>query len=265
MLLTIFHASILIFGTMTIFFGISIFKKDNSIIDIAWPLGFMQIALYLVYQHSNPGTLQSICTVLVLLWGLRLAAHLAERNEQVGEDPRYRQWRIDWSKHGKFYFFIRSFFQVFMLQGIILVIISLPIMAIQTDQTHTALTMISFLGLAVWIIGFLFEMIADYQLANFKRTNTNPQSIMTSGLWRYSRHPNYFGESLMWWGLWLMALETQYGLLTVASPITITLLLLFVAGVPLAEKSLEHLPAFVAYKRKTSVFFPLLPQKERAS
>lgn len=265
MLSTIVHASILIFGTMTIFFTISILKKDNSIIDIAWPLGFMQIALYLVYQHPNPGTLQYACTILILLWGLRLAVHLAERNERVGEDPRYRQWRIDWSKHGQLYFFIRSFLQVFMLQGIILIIISLPIMAIQTDHAHTTLSMINLLGLGVWVAGFLFEMIADYQLANFKRTNNNPQSIMDSGLWQYSRHPNYFGESLMWWGLWLMAIQSQYGLLAVASPITITLLLLFVSGVPLAEKSLEHLPAFAAYRKKTSAFFPLPPKKDNAS
>lgn len=261
MLITLLHTSILILSTMTIFFTISIFKQDNSIVDIAWPLGFMQIALYLLYQHPNPGSLQYACVILVLIWGLRLASHLTDRNQHVGEDPRYAAWRADWLKNGILYFYIRSFFQVFILQGIILTIISLPIIAIQRDFITTSLTSIACGGLFLWIIGFLFEVIADYQLAIFKKTNLQTNHILDTGLWKYSRHPNYFGESLMWWGLWLMASQTHHGLFALISPLTITTLLLFVSGVPLAEQSLAHIPAFASYKKRTSIFFPLPPRK----
>ena len=255
------HASILIFFTMTIFFGVSIWKKDNSVADIGWAIGFMQIALYLFYKNPAPGTLQYVATIFILLWGIRLTTHITHRNVQIGEDPRYRTWRTQWKAHGTVYFYVRSFLQIFMLHGLILVIVSMPIIAINSTTINTELNTYAMLGIMIWIIGFLFEIVADYQLEQFKRTNINPNMIMMKGLWRYSRHPNYFGESLMWWGLWIMSLETSYGPYALISPITITLLLLFVSGVPMAEASLVHIPAFAQYKKRTSKFIPWMPRR----
>ncbi len=260
MLLPLLHASILTFFTMTIFFIVAQIKKDNSIVDIGWGIGLIQIALYTFYKNPSAGQLQYIATALVLIWGLRLSTHITLRHSKIGEDPRYAAWRSAWFQRGSFYFYARSFVQIFMLQGFFMLLISLPILAINSSL-HTTIHTIELCGLSIWIIGFLFEAIADYQLALFKKHHQQGH-ILSSGLWHYSRHPNYFGESLMWWGLWFLSLHTGFALITMISPITITLLLLYISGIPLAEKAFSGNPMFAKYKSRTSAFIPLPPTKE---
>ncbi|NTV79869.1 MAG: DUF1295 domain-containing protein [Candidatus Aminicenantes bacterium] len=202
-----------------------------------------------------------LVTGLVAVWGLRLAGHIFVRNKKPGEDPRYAEWRRKWGRS----FVWRSYLQVFLLQGFFLLVISTPIILVNTDRVGYPSYGKGFpwlmAGLIVWGVGFFFESVGDAQLARFKRDPANRGKIMDRGLWRYSRHPNYFGESLMWWGIFLIALEVPYGWTTVASPALITFLLVRVSGVPLLEKRYAGNAAFQAYARRTSAFVPWLPKR----
>jgi steroid 5-alpha reductase family enzyme len=262
MMLPLLHASILTFFTMTIFFIVAQLKKDNSIVDIGWGIGLIQIALYTMYKNPSAGLLQYCVTILVLLWGLRLSSHITLRHSRIGEDQRYASWRTRWQQKGMPYFYLRGFAQIFMLQGFVMVVVGLPVIAINSSL-HSSLCLPELCGLGLWIIGFFFEAVADYQLAMFKKEHGTDGHILSSGLWHYSRHPNYFGESLMWWGMWLLSIHTGFAIITLASPVTITLLLLYVSGIPLAEKSLASNPNFQKYKSHTSSFIPLPPSQKK--
>jgi steroid 5-alpha reductase family enzyme len=192
---------------------------------------------------------------LVTIWGLRLAIHIYSRNKGKAEDFRYKAWREQWGK----WFLVRSYFQVFLLQGLFLFLISLPVILI--NQHTTALSFLDFLGIAVWIIGFYFEVVGDWQLSQFVREPSNRGKIIETGLWKYTRHPNYFGEVVQWWGIFLMAISLPNGILTIIGPLTITILILFVSGIPMLEKKYEGRADFEDYKRRTSAFIPLPPTK----
>ena len=241
---------------MTALFVVSIIKKDNSIADIAWGLGFILIALYTLFRTHLFLERHLLITFMALIWGLRLSTHIFMRNKGKGEDPRYAKWRQEWGT----YFFVRSYFQVFILQGFLMLIIATPIIWIHMSKTPS-LKFTDFIGLFIWLIGLLCESVADYQLAAFLKNPTNKGKIMMQGIWQYSRHPNYFGEVLIWWGIFIIALNTPGGLLTIISPLTITCLLLFVSGIPMAEKQIEYLPEFHTYKKRTSIFFPWFTKK----
>ncbi len=241
----------LIFFYMTGVFIIATLKKDNSIIDIAWGFGFILIALFSIAYTGFYTLRHDIVTTLVALWGIRLSGYIALRTWGKGEDPRYVVWRKTWGK----FVVIRSFFQIFMLQGLVMWIVALPIVIVNTSA-DTSLGMLDFLGIFVWGVGFFFETVDDYQLYWFLRSPYNQNHIMDQGLWRYTRHPNYFGESLIWWGMWIIACAVPYGYLTVVSPIMITAMLLFVSGIPLAEKPFAQNVAYQLYVRRTSAFIP---------
>jgi steroid 5-alpha reductase family enzyme len=230
-------------------------RGRNDIADVAWGLGFILVAAVSLFAgnvHSPRGILAS---GLVLIWGLRLALHIHSRNRGRGEDPRYRQWREEWGK----WFVLRSFLQVFMLQGILLLLVAVPIVFANTAPTGP-LGWLDLLGLLVWLYGFGFEAIGDLQLLKFIRNPANKGKLMTSGLWRYTRHPNYFGEVTLWWGIWLMTLNLPGGWLTVIGPLTITFLILKISGIPMLEKPYEDRADFQEYKLRTSAFFPLPPK-----
>jgi steroid 5-alpha reductase family enzyme len=240
---------------MTCWFIAAQIRGRNDIADVAWGLGFIlaaAVSLFAGGVHSPRGLLIS---ALVLIWGVRLALHIHNRNRGRGEDPRYRKWREEWGK----WFVLRSFLQVFMLQGILLLIVAIPIVFANTSPT-TPLGWLDLLGLAVWLYGFCFEAVGDWQLLMFIRNPDNKGKLMTSGLWRYTRHPNYFGEVTLWWGIWLMTLSLPGGWLTVVGPLTITFLILKVSGIPMLEKPYEDRADFQEYKRRTSAFFPLPPK-----
>ncbi len=255
------RAAVLVAAYMTAWFVIALIRKDNSLADIAWGLGFVLVAALTFFFRRTSLFLPVLVTSLVVIWGLRLSSHIFLRNRNKGEDPRYAAWRAKWGRS----FLWRSYLQVFLLQGLFLLIISMPVILVNTYRWvsppgHHGRGVWS-IGLVVWIAGFLFEAVGDAQLARFKKDPANKGRIMDKGLWRYTRHPNYFGESLMWWGIFLIALEVPYGWTTMASPLLITFLLVKVSGVPMLEKRYRGRPDFEAYARRTSVFIPWFPKK----
>jgi steroid 5-alpha reductase family enzyme len=249
---TIIETGLVICLYMTIVFILALMRKDNSIVDVAWGIGFIIIAVYTTIQSGEVDLRKMIVTLLVTLWGLRLSFHIMVRNSGKGEDFRYLAWRKTWK-----FFFIRSFFQIFMLQGLFMLIVSMPVWFINSGNGGP-LGLWDSLGLIVFGTGFLFEAIADYQLVDFKKNTANTGKIITTGLWAVSRHPNYFGEALVWLGLSFYALSFPYGWYTLVSPVIMTLLLRFVSGVPMLEKKYAGRPDWEDYKSKTAAFVPFL-------
>ncbi|HWS48970.1 MAG TPA: DUF1295 domain-containing protein [Candidatus Methanoperedens sp.] len=235
----------LIFGYMSSWFVISIIKKRNDIADIAWGMGFILISAYNIYSNYNPRIL--LISLLVLVWGLRLAIHIYHRNKNKKEDFRYLQWRHDWGK----YFYLRSYLQVYLLQGFFMWLIAFPIMI-----NSAGFNLLNLLGILIWVFGFYYESTADAQLARFIKDPKNKGKIMDQGLWATSRHPNYFGEVTLWWGIWLLSFSNPNSLISIIGPLTITILILKVSGIPLLEKKYEGNPLYEAYKKKTSIFIP---------
>lgn len=241
---------------MSALFVVSIIAKNNGVADIGYG-GAVLIAVASMALVAPPLTTASfVVCLLVALWALRLGIRIYIKNFGKPEDFRYRAWRESWGR----FFFVRSFLQIYMLQGAVAFIIALPIL-LSLAFPERIIWAVYFLGVALWCIGFIFESIADLQLDRFIKNPQNKGSIMTVGLWRFSRHPNYFGESLMWWGLAVACVGlTSTFALGFLSPILITFLLLKVSGVPMLEKRWEGNPAWEEYKARTSVFIPLPPK-----
>lgn len=239
---------------MIFWFIISVLKKRNDVADIAWGLGFVLMA-WLSFLLSDYSTTALLVNSLVTIWGIRLSWHIYLRNRNKSEDSRYLVWRKTWKC-----FYLRSFFQVFILQGIFLFLVSYPVMFINKFAT-TDFGIIEVVGMLVWGLGFFFESVGDRQLKLFISNPANKGKLMDQGLWRYSRHPNYFGEVTQWWGIFLIALSIPGSLSTIIGPLTITILILFVSGVPLLEKKYAGRPDFEDYKKRTSLFIPLPPSK----
>jgi steroid 5-alpha reductase family enzyme len=242
---------------MSSWFTYAWIKKRNDVADVAWGLGFVIMAWSSFLISNQISWRPLLVNLLVTLWGLRLAWHIYQRNRNKGEDYRYLEWREQWGK----WFYLRSYFQVFILQGIMLFLIVTPVLLINKDIGSTT-TALDIIGLVVWIIGFFFESVGDWQLSQFIKNPTKKGKIMQSGLWHYSRHPNYFGEVTQWWGIFLIALSLPHAWLTIIGPLTITTLILFVSGIPLLEKSFAGRTDFEEYKKKTSIFLPLPPKNQ---
>lgn len=240
---------------MSAWFLISVLKKRNDVADIAWGMGFAIVAVTSFYWGQK-SPISYLVTTLVIIWALRLSFHIYLRNRKKGEDYRYKKWREEWGK----LFYIRSFFQVYLLQGALMLIVVTPTVI----ANLTAINKFNFLtiiGLFIWIIGFLFETIGDWQLSRFIKDPMNQGKIIKSGLWRYTRHPNYFGEVSQWWGIWVIAISAPYGWIGIIGPLTISYLILRVSGIPLLEKKMAENPEFEEYKKETSIFFPMFPKK----
>lgn len=244
-----------LFLYMTVWSMFAIFYKRNDMADSAWGLGFVFVA-WLSFYISGYSIIGMLVTILVTIWGVRLAYHISFRNIKKTEDERYAKWRLEWGKWAD----IRSYFQVFMLQGILLFLISLSTIFINSSGLN-AISIYTILGVFVWIVGFVFESVGDMQLKNFIKDPLNRGKIMNLGLWKYTRHPNYFGEITMWWGIWIIALQIPNGIYTIISPLLISYLIIKVSGVPMLEKNLEKNPLFAEYKAKTSILIPWFPKK----
>ncbi len=253
--MTIFlHISLLVFAYVTLWFIISLIKKRNDVADIAWGLGFVLIAFFLFFtQAASP--ISILIYILVALWGTRLAIHIGSRSRGKEEDFRYRKWREEWGSN----FLIRSYLQVYVLQGFFMYIISLPII-IACISIENSVNSFTYIGFVLWLTGFLFETIGDYQLSVFMKNKKTKGDIMQTGLWRYTRHPNYFGEVLLWWGIFIITFPLENGIWGIISPLTITFLLLYVSGIPMLEAKYKDNPQFQEYKKRTSAFFPMPPK-----
>jgi steroid 5-alpha reductase family enzyme len=232
---------------------VSVFKRDVSIVDSAWSLMFLTMAVVYTSPAWLGGELAArplLMLALVAAWALRLSAYITWRNLGEGEDRRYRAIR---RKHEPGFAF-KSLYLVFGVQGVLAWIISLPLLAAAT-ATH-GLGIIDALAVLVWLAGFSFETLADAQLAAFRSRPENRGKVLDTGLWRYTRHPNYFGECLVWWGLYLLAVAAG-GWWTFPAPLLMTFLLLRVSGVTLLERDIgERRPAYADYVRRTNAFIP---------
>jgi steroid 5-alpha reductase family enzyme len=248
--------SALLFSYMTLWFVASLIKKRNDVADVAWGLGFVLMAWASYFLSGDSGMRGLLVGILVSIWGLRLAWHIHSRNKGKAEDYRYLAWRKEWGK----WFYIRSYFQVYLLQGFLLSLIVLPVLLIN-KSAGAGLGPIDILGATVWLLGFYFEAVGDAQLARFIKNPANKGKLMQSGLWAYTRHPNYFGEVTQWWGIWLVALSVPNGWIGIIGPLTITFLILKVSGIPMLERKMAENPEFENYKNRVSMFFPMPPKK----
>lgn len=251
-----------------IWYLISLVKKRMDVADIAWGIGFASVAISLFIMYPMGGYNLPVYTA-VIAWGIRLAIHIGRRNNQKKEDYRYRQWREDWGDT----IYWRSFLQVFLLQGFFMWIIAAPLMVAAAAAEHSDGKITLFfsnnldgklfltVGLLVWLIGFLLQSVADDQLRRFIKTKTEGE-ILKTGLWKYSRHPNYFGEIVMWWGLFIMVVYLPGGGWALASPVLITYLVIFVSGVPMLENKKLGNSTYETYKKHTSMLIPWFPKKQ---
>jgi steroid 5-alpha reductase family enzyme len=239
----------------SLWFLVALKLRRNDVADVAWGAGFIVLALAGQFAAAAISIRGLLVLALVIIWGVRLSLHIGLRNRGKSEDARYRKWREEWGAHAT----VRAFFQVFLLQGFLAVVILFPVTYILAHQGFDV-TWLDAMGIAVWLMGFAFEAIGDLQLAQFKNVPGNRGRVITSGLWKYTRHPNYFGEVTLWWGVWLIACSAPGGWKTVFGPATITALILLVSGIPLLERKYEGNLEFKEYQRRTSAFFPLPPK-----
>ncbi len=258
-MLTLFlQASLLILLSVTILWIVSVIITNASIVDIFWGFAYVLVNAFYFFSLSEWHIRNMLLFVLVTIWGLRLTLYLAHRNWGKGEDFRYREFR---QKYGPKRYWWISFFQTFLLQGILVMLISLPLLATQFNTTDSTLHLFDYLGVGLWLIGFMFEAGGDYQLARFKSNPANKGKVLNTGFWRYTRHPNYFGDAAVWWAFALFSIAAG-GYWQVISSVIMTLLLLKVSGVALLEKTLtETKPQYRNYIEKTSSFLPWFPKK----
>ena len=243
---------------MFVLWLVSLAMKNASIVDIFWGAGFAVIGLATLVMSDGYWPRKVFITSLAAIWGLRLASYIGWRNAGKGEDFRYQAMR---KRHGDRFAFV-SLLTVFVLQGVLMWVISLPLQFAQLSREPARLTWLDFLGASLWAIGLSFEAIGDWQLARFKADPANKGKVMDRGLWACTRHPNYFGDALLWWGFFVIALATPRGWWTVISPLLMTTLLMKVSGVALLEKTLvKTRPEYREYVRRTSAFFPLPPKR----
>jgi steroid 5-alpha reductase family enzyme len=248
---------VMLWGYMSLWFLISLIKKRNDVADVAWGLGFVLLAWTSFFLSGGSGARGILAGILVSIWGLRLAWHIHARHRGKPEDFRYITWRREWGK----WFYVRSYAQVYLLQGALLFLVALPMLIINRRPRGTV-GFLGGVGVCVWLFGFLFESIGDAELARFARDPHNRGKILQTGLWWYTRHPNYFGEVVQSWGIWLLAVGVPGGgWFGIIGPLTITFLILKVSGIPMLEKKMAENPDFADYKRRTSVFLPWIPKR----
>lgn len=252
------QASLNIWILVTILWIWSIIIRNVSIVDIFWGVGFVVVNAFYVFQSGELNDRKILLFILVTIWGLRLAIYLAMRNIGKGEDFRYQEFR---RKYGANRYWWISYFQTFILQGTLIMIVSLPLLGIGVSKQSGNLNILDFIGILVWLIGFAFEAGGDFQLAQFKKDKKNKGKVLNTGFWKYTRHPNYFGDSAVWWAYALFSIAAGSYWQIIGSVI-MTLLIIKVSGVALLEKTLNNTkPQYREYIEKTNSFFPWFPKK----
>jgi len=249
-----------IFGSTAMFVGaymlslwaLNFVVRDPTFVDSAWPMGFVAIS-FISMLYSGVSARSSLLFILTTIWGLRLAVYLFRRWQRHGPDQRYVQLlsRVGGNYH------VASLISIFGLQGVLMWVVSLPLQAASLNSS-TPITFINMLGAAAIIAGTVIEAVADFQMSQFRRVPANKDKVMNSGLWAYSRHPNYFGDALVWWGIFFLSFDSVSRLWAAIGPITMTYLLRFISGVPTIENKLKATkPAYREYVKDTSAFVPL--------
>jgi steroid 5-alpha reductase family enzyme len=245
-------------AAMTALWTLSLALEDASIVDLFWGAGFVLVAWVTFAVADGADPRRWLLVLLATVWGLRLAGYLMWRNIGKGEDFRYRAMR----ERARGRFWIISLPKVFLLQGLLMWVVSLPLQAGQVPQERESLAWLAAAGVVAWGIGMFFETVGDIQLARFKADADNAGKVMDRGLWRYTRHPNYFGDFMVWWGIYLVALEASGTWWTIAGPIVMSVLLIRVSGAALLERSLtKRREGYEEYVQRTSGFFPRPPRR----
>jgi steroid 5-alpha reductase family enzyme len=245
-------SALILFGYMTLWYLISLASKKGDVADIAWGLGFILISEISFFYHFTFNLTQLFTVILVTLWGLRLSIFIGIRNHNKPEDFRYKNWRENWK-----YYKLQAFLKIFMLQGALLYLISIPILWVNNQNSmEETCHLFLIIGIVVSLSGLIIEAVADQQKYFFKKKDSNTKDFIQSGLWKYSRHPNYFGEVVFWWGIFITVCSYTDGWKTIIGPLTITILILFVSGIPMAEEKHKDNEDYQEYKKKTSAFIP---------
>jgi len=255
------QALLVIMLLMSILWMVSIILKNVSIVDLFWGLGFVLVSLFYFLNTQGYNPRKTIILILVSIWGLRLSGYLTWRNYGKGEDFRYREFR---KRYGEKRYWWISFFQVFLLQGILMWLISAPLLGSQFYGNGNQLGILDYVGIVLWVTGFVFESGGDFQLAVFKADKSNKGKVLDTGFWRYTRHPNYFGDSMVWWGYGFICLAAGSVWPVLGSGL-MTALIIKVSGVAMLEKSLkDQKPQYQEYIKRTSSFFPWFPKKKNS-
>jgi steroid 5-alpha reductase family enzyme len=254
------QVTFLIWILVTLLWAWSVLIKNVSIVDIFWGFGFVVVNTFYVYNLEEINPRNWLLLALVSIWGLRLSIYLALRNIGKGEDFRYQQFRKDYGEKRYWWF---SYFQVFLLQGGLILIVSLPLLGIHSNTTLGEFIWLDYIAIFVWGIGFSFEAGGDYQLYQFKKNPSNKGKVLNTGFWRYTRHPNYFGDTAVWWAYALFSAAAG-GYWQIIGAVIMTLLIIKVSGVALLEKTLNNTkPKYKEYIANTNSFFPWFPKKQR--
>lgn len=269
MLVIIGYSALFLLGYLIIAFIVGTIKKNNGLMDVFYGPGYFVVALtsLILYFLINGivNVRQIIVTTLVFIWAVRLGTYVFIRNRGKPEDYRYREMRERWKTN----IVLKSFIRVYLFQGIVIFIVAFPVWFVNISINPPLLNLLDFagvtlwLGAFIWLIGFLFETIADYSLFKFLQKPENKGKIMDRGVWKLSQHPNYFGEVTQWWGLYIIALAIPFGFISIVGPIFITYMIIKVSGIRLLDKRFETDDKYADYKRRTSVFFPWFPKKKK--
>jgi steroid 5-alpha reductase family enzyme len=251
------QALLIILVLMSILWLVSVVIKNVSIVDLFWGLGFVVAASYYYLMSDGNPTRNLVLLILVAVWGIRLSAYLIWRNTGKGEDFRYQEFRRNYGE--KRYWWV-SFFQTFLLQGVLMWLISAPLLGAMHYGVDKPFGLIDGLAIIIWLVGFAFETGGDFQLARFKSNPGNKGKVLNKGFWRYTRHPNYFGDSAVWWSFGLFAIASGAYISAIGS-LLMTIIIIKVSGVALLEKTLKNdKPEYKEYVMKTSAFFPMPPK-----
>ena len=281
------HSAVVVFGAVTALWAISVAVKDASLVDIFWGFGFLLVGAVCLYLAPVKTPYLILLAALPIIWGLRLTLYLGKRNLGHGEDKRYVNMQKRAAKKGKseMSWRLRTLFSIFWGQGLLIMIVSAPVwvaMAVYSPggtidlppagsvavSANAYIGILAILGALLWLVGFLFEAIGDAQLSRFLKQNKDydgpidDKPVLDTGLWKYTRHPNYFGNACMWWGIWLVACQAPMGWATIIGPIIMTLLLTKVSGRDLLERDMGRRKNYKAYAARTSGFIPRAPKSK---
>lgn len=265
------HLAIVIFGAVTLVWLISLLARDASIIDIFWGFGFSLVGLVCLYLASGrfdvmPSNYLLLMGLMPILWGLRLTLYLAKRNLGHGEDGRYVAMRKR-SGLTEMTWRMRALFSIYWGQGLLILIVSAPVWVAFAFGKETEIGALAIIGALMWLAGVLFEAIGDAQLVAFLKKNADydgpyeNKPVLDTGLWAWTRHPNYFGNALLWWGIFVVACSVPWGWTSIVGPLIMTMLLMRVSGRDLLERKLKKRPAYRDYVERTSSFIPRPPKK----